>query len=173
MVAVVAVPSPEQRQPWSRSLVAGCTVTALVAATVLLAACGGDESAGSTTTTGPAVSTTTGPAGASTTVPAGAPTDAFCSRAETFNRTLGTVDAGSVESFDVIAEQVAGLSAASPPELAGDLATMSEYWNRLAAVDTNDPTQVGKLTERDNAVVAAGQRVTAYLVDECGLTPVE
>jgi hypothetical protein len=29
------------------------------------------------------------------------------------------------------------------------------------------------LTQRNDEVVAAGQRVTAYLVDECGITPVE
>jgi hypothetical protein len=97
----------------------------------------------------------------------------FCQQAESFNQVLGSIDASSVESFDVIAAEVAGLSAAAPPEIAGDLATMSGYWNELAAVDTDDPTQVGRLTQRNDEVVAAGQRVTAYLVDECGINPVE
>ncbi len=119
------------------------------------------------------------PDSSSTVLPAATPgaepsgTSEFCQRAESFNQVLASVDANSIESFDVIASEVAGLSAAAPAEIAGDLATMSGYWNELAAVDTDDPAQVGQLTQRNDDVVTAGQRVTAYLVDECGITPVE
>lgn len=140
-----------------------------VAAVVLLAGCSsGDDPAPSAAPD----SSTTAPSSAS---PGADPPGIgeFCERAESFNQVLGSIDANSIESFDVIASEVADLSAAAPPEIAGDLATMSGYWNELAAVDTDDPTQVGRLTQRNDEVVTAGQRVTAYLVDECGITPVE
>lgn len=140
-----------------------------VAAVLLFAGCSsGDEPAPSAA-----------PDSSSTIVPTTSPgadqsgIGEFCERAESFNQVLGGIDASSIESFDVIASEVADLSAAAPPEIAGDLATMSGYWNELAAVDTDDPTQVGRLTQRNDEVVTAGQRVTAYLVDECGITPVE
>ena len=138
---------------------------------LLLGGCASSEDpSGSPTTPPDAASSAPSSSGADDGAP---PSGPFCERAATFNQVLATVDASSVESFDVIAAEVVGLSEVAPPEIAGDLATMSGYWNELAAVDTDDPTQVGRLTQRNDAVVAAGQRVTAYLVDECGIAPVE
>ena len=138
----------------------------VVLGSVLLAGCSdsGEESpaADGTTSTAPA----DGP-------PAGAgPPEEFCRQAEEFSRTLGTVDASRIESFDVISTEVTRLSLVAPPDLAADLAVMSEYWTRLAAVDTQDAGEVGSLVQRDPEAEAAGQRVVAYLVDECGIEPV-
>jgi len=99
--------------------------------------------------------------------------ETFCARAEQFNQTLATIDASKVESFDVVASEVEGLARLAPPELAGDLMVMSGYWARLASIDVDDAAGVGTLGQRSSEEVDSGQRVTAYLVDECGIAPVE
>lgn len=99
--------------------------------------------------------------------------ETFCARAEQFNQTLATIDASKVESFDVVASEVEGLARLAPPELAGDLMVMSGYWARLASIDVDDAAGVGTLGQRSPEEVDSGQRVTAYLVDECGIAPVE
>jgi len=153
----------------------------LCAATV---ACGDDQSAAPTTTAANGASTSVQQAGPPTSGPAAAgpstteapivtepPAPDFCGRAQQLNRLLSTTNASNNAAIAAVAAQLNSMGEVAPPELAADMANMQGYWNRLASVDSSDLSQIAALQQKDPAVTASGQKVTAYLVDVCGVQP--
>jgi hypothetical protein len=84
---------------------------------------------------------------------------------------LTTTNASNNAAIAVVAAQLNSMAEVAPPELAADMANMLRYWNRLASVDSNDLSQIAALQQKDPEETASGQKVTAYLVDVCGVQP--
>ena len=156
-------------------------VVSLGAVTV---ACGdGEQSAATTTTTnGPAtgedqggpptsVAAAVGPSTSAAPIVTEPPAADFCGRAQQLNRLLTTTNASNNAAIAVVAAQLNSMAEVAPPELAADMANMLRYWNRLASVDSNDLSQIAALQQKDPEETASGQKVTAYLVDVCGVQP--
>lgn len=151
----------------------------LCAATV---ACGGDEQSATTTTAGPSTGVqqagpptsgpaTAGPSTTQTPIVTEPPAADFCGRAQQLNRLLTTSNASNNAAIAAVAGQLNSMAEVAPPELVADMANMQRYWNRLASVDQGDLSQIAALQQKDPEVTASGQKVTAYLVDVCGVRP--
>jgi hypothetical protein len=139
------------------------------AAVVLLTACGGgDSDAGSATTA--AASRSEGTA-------AGGDVSDFCSEAAGIDERVDAAlaDAGDdpslTEAFRQIAADLRGIE--PPAAIAADWSAMAAGLDRMAdafgEVDVTDLGSLEALEQAEGGMTEAGDRVDAYLSDECGI----